>query len=54
MAAPYYNIERYSQALPLIQRAVQIYEQVLPPDHPTTQNAYGWLGAIRAAVDSAS
>jgi tetratricopeptide (TPR) repeat protein len=34
MAALYYKMERYSQALPLIQRAVKIYEQTLNPDHP--------------------
>jgi hypothetical protein len=53
MAAFCYNMERHSQALPLIQRAVQIHEQTLTSDHPTTQAANSWLRAIREAVDLA-
>jgi len=47
IAVLYYNMGRYSQALPLIQRAVKICEQTLNPDHPTTQSAHRWLRAIR-------
>jgi len=54
MAVLYHKMERPSQALTLIQRAVQIYEQTLTPDHPTTHSAYSWLRAIRKGVDSAS
>ncbi|MFM8759058.1 MAG: tetratricopeptide repeat protein, partial [Methylophilaceae bacterium] len=48
--ALYHNTQRHSEALQSIQRAIQIYEQKLGAEHPTTQNAIGWLQTIRDAV----
>jgi Tetratricopeptide repeat len=52
LAALYYQTERSGQALPLIQRAIQIYTQTLGADHPHTQAAQSWLQPIQQAVAS--
>ncbi len=50
LAALYYNTKRYGEALQSIQFAIQIYEQTLGTDHPTTQVALSWLQAIQNAM----
>ncbi|GBO55865.1 hypothetical protein APA_4015 [Pseudanabaena sp. lw0831] len=47
LAALYYNPQRYREALPLIQLAIQIYQQKLGNNHPTTQAALSWLQLIK-------
>jgi tetratricopeptide (TPR) repeat protein len=50
LADLYHNTQRHPEALQSIQRAIQIYEQKLGTEHPTTQNAISWLQTIRDAV----
>ena len=50
LAALYYNTQRYSEALQSIQLAIQIYQQTIGNEHPTTQSALNWLQAIQNAI----
>ncbi len=52
LAALYDSMQRYSEALSLIQRTIQIYEKTLGNDHPRAQRAYSWLQKIEQANDS--
>ena len=47
LAALYYNTQRYREALQSIQLTIQIYEQTIGNEHPTTQAALSWLQAIQ-------
>ncbi|KAK3264145.1 hypothetical protein CYMTET_27092 [Cymbomonas tetramitiformis] len=37
---------RYAEALPLVQRSLQINEEALGPDHPSTATSIAWLADI--------
>jgi hypothetical protein len=47
LAALYHSTQRHPEALKSIQRAIQIYEQKLGAEHPTTQNALAGLQVIK-------
>jgi hypothetical protein len=47
LAVLYHNTQRHPEALKSIQHAIQIYEQKLGAEHPTTQNALAGLQVIK-------
>jgi tetratricopeptide (TPR) repeat protein len=53
LAALYYTLGRYEDALPLIDQAVAIFEAALPAGHPDIDIARNVQAGIRAALGDA-
>ncbi len=50
LAGLYYAMGQYEQALPLLQRAANILEKTLGPDHPNTRTCQANIEALRQAM----
>jgi hypothetical protein len=52
LAVLYYYMERYELAIPLLEQAVEIREEVLGLEHPDTKVAQGNLRLLREKMEN--